>query len=62
MINGCLFPNINDHGRSSDFLHFWRPSHPDGIGTVARVAMKIEEITAAGTVQDFHLVPYYPAS
>jgi hypothetical protein len=27
---------------------------------VAKNALEITEITAAGTVQDFHLVPYYP--
>jgi hypothetical protein len=30
------------------------------IQTVAKYAGKNTKITAAGTVQDFHLVPYYP--
>jgi len=28
--------------------------------TVAAVVQKTAEITAAGTVQDLHLIPYYP--
>jgi hypothetical protein len=61
MITISLFPNTNDHGRSSDFLLSRLPSHSCIIGTVAGYAWKKTEITAAGTVQVSHLVPYYPA-
>jgi hypothetical protein len=33
---------------------------PFSVKTVAEVVQKRTEITAAGTVQDFHLIPYYP--
>ena len=35
------------------------PSHPDKIETVAKDFRKNKELTAAGTVQVFHLIPYY---
>ena len=41
------------------FSIFRRPSRSVS-GTVAGGAFKFTEITAAGTVQDLHLVPYYP--
>jgi len=51
-------PNISFLcGRSSDLLHL-PGAFPSRVRDSGRDARKIPEITAAGTVQDFHLIPF----
>jgi hypothetical protein len=35
------------------------PSHPETSEQWQKISEKIKELTAAGTVQVFHLIPYY---
>jgi len=48
-------------GRSSDLLGFQLPSHSNESEQWIKGLKRLIELTAAGTVADFHGIPYYPS-
>jgi len=48
------------YGRSSDLLSGFEPSRCQGINS--GIFKSLQELTAAGTVADFHDIPFSPVS